>query len=314
MAYLHDEVLTKKGKEFIGILEEEGFEGKIAMLRDYFVKVSVKQGAREVGKVIIDYKARKNTFSIRTTEIKDERVKEKIESLWNKEQGFEIPGSAAFVDGSYIRDNVGYGAVIIMDNVPVKEISGYTVDPMFTCSRQVGGEILAVIEVVKWCMANGVEEITIFYDFANLEKWYDGTYSANTPMSRYYRHFLKKSPIKLNFVKVAAHTKVFYNEKADGLAKAGAMKKSMEELKGLAISFALCVEEKGYFAEFLDIYDNKYAKICIELEGETVGYLNIYNTEKLNMKPRFHEISDSNERAEIQRIWEKFQRGGRGNV
>lgn len=312
MAYLHEKVLAKKGEEFIEMIREDGFDGEITMIRDYFAGILVKKNDEKAGRVIIDYKASKKTFSIRTKEVKDEKTRQRIEFLWNRKLGYILPEdgvTAAYVDGSYLNGSVGYGAVIIKDGNVIKEISGRADDEMFTGSRQVGGEILAVIETVKWCIDEKINEISIYYDFANLEKWYDGTYSANTPMSIYYRDFLRNSTVKLNFVKVIAHTKVLYNEKADELAKAGTL---LKPLKDLAVDFASFIEDKGYLAEYLDIYNSQYAKVCIEYDGKTIGYVNIYNTLKINMEPKFNEIPDMNERSKIQKIWEDFiiQRGG----
>jgi exodeoxyribonuclease-3 len=223
-----------------------------------------------------------------------------------------------YVDGSY-NGNVGYGVVVLKNGELLEELSGLVTDPIFTGSRQVGGEIIAVMEALKWFKDkknnNTVNDITIYYDFENLKKWAKGEFQTNIPMSKIYKDFVQKSGMNIIWKKVAAHTGLKWNEKADELAKKGtfagavSLKENpslIEELKNIAEEFAQYLEDNGYIAEFLNIYNEMYAKICIEKEGEQIGYINIYNTKKLHLQPRYHEVKESKDKKNIEGLWENF--------
>ena len=78
------------------------------------------------------------------------------------------------MDGSFIDGNVGYGAVILKEGQIIEELKGRVDSQDAVSARQVGGEIRAVIEVLKWCEVNNVDKIAVFYDFLNIEKWATG--------------------------------------------------------------------------------------------------------------------------------------------
>jgi ribonuclease HI len=92
----------------------------------------------------------------------------------------------AYVDGSFIDGCIGYGAVILKGGQMVAELFGSVDDPEAIQSRQVGGEIRAVVETLKWCKNRGINEIEMFFDFLNIEKWATGAYKTNTPMTIAY--------------------------------------------------------------------------------------------------------------------------------
>ena len=330
MAYLYEDTLRGKAEEFIQVLARWGIKSEIVMVRDYFAKISIEKGNKNYGNLIIDYKAKKNTFSIRMQELKDKSIEEDLFTLWEKgelsdtseeKDVFEI-----YVDGSFINDSIGYGVVILKNGNLFKELTGQVTDPVFMGSRQVGGEITAVIEALKWCRDAGINEISIYYDFENLKKWVTGEFSANTPMSRAYRDYVLNSGIRIHWNKVAGHTGVRWNERADELAKNGSGVQAakvltedtenlsfenksnslLEELEETAEEFAFFLENNGFIAEYLRIDNGMAAKICVEKDGETLGYINIYNTSKLRLQPRYHEIRDEDLRVELDKLWSCF--------
>ena len=66
-----------------------------------------------------------------------------------------------------------------------------------------------------------ISEITLFYDYQGIEDWATGTWQAKLPYTQDYVKFYNKvkTRVKVNFVKVEAHTGVELNELADKLAK-----------------------------------------------------------------------------------------------
>jgi viroplasmin and RNaseH domain-containing protein len=143
-------------------------------------------------------------------------------------------------------------------------------------------------------------------------------------MSRIYRDFVRNLEIEIQWNKVLGHSGDRWNERADALAKNGAinnivecksssrdieLKNSVsiiEELEEAAEDFAVFLESNGYIAEYLHIENNMAAKICVEKEGQTVGYVNIYNTSKLHLQPRYHEIKQIEARKEIEELYNIF--------
>lgn len=138
----------------------------------------------------------------------------------------EPSGYQAYVDGSFIEGCIGYGSVILKGGQMVAELYGSVDDPEAYQSRQVGGEIRAVVETLKWCKNRGISEIEIFFDFLNIEKWATGAYKTNTPMTIAYKQFIDGCNVRITWHKVESHTGIPLNDRADELAKKGAQQKA----------------------------------------------------------------------------------------
>ncbi|QPM67735.1 RNase H family protein [Atribacter laminatus] len=127
----------------------------------------------------------------------------------------------AYVDGSYYNHKVGYGAVIIHKNKVKSELFG-SVPEEFSHSRQVGGELFAVIQVVKWCQKENITKITIYFDYWGIQKWVTGDWKTNISLTKNYTDFINHSPIQIHWQKVKSHSGNLWNQRADELAKKGA--------------------------------------------------------------------------------------------
>ncbi|MDI9595264.1 MAG: reverse transcriptase-like protein [Atribacterota bacterium] len=127
----------------------------------------------------------------------------------------------AYVDGSYYNHKVGYGAILIHKNKIKNELFG-SVPKEFSHSRQVGGELFAVIQVVKWCQKKGIPEITINFDYWGIQKWVTGEWKTNINLTKNYAVFIRNSPIQIHWQKVKSHSGNRLNQYADELAKKGA--------------------------------------------------------------------------------------------
>jgi ribonuclease HI len=127
---------------------------------------------------------------------------------------------SAYVDGSFVDGRVGYGAVILRNGTPVQELWGAV--EKYTESRQVAGELAAVMRVVDYCRAHRISEVDVYYDYAGVEMWACGRWKANLPMTQAYRQYMQNSPVKVNFCKVKSHSGNRWNEHADALARRGA--------------------------------------------------------------------------------------------
>lgn len=153
-------------------------------------------------------------------EAKAETEEEIIASLFKKYKTDLI----AFVDGSYSAEKnlVGSG-VVILDQYGVllkKSILHADASDNALAMRNVYGEIKAAERAATYATTL-MQSITIFHDYEGVSKWVEGDWKANKKETRAYRDTMKEyqklAPI--NFVKVPAHTGVYFNEVADKLAK-----------------------------------------------------------------------------------------------
>lgn len=244
MAYICEEELKSIYFDLEPKLLALGFEPEIALIRDYLLKIQLREKDEPLGKLIIDYSPKRQSYNFRrdsdlpeeqfkritgslgvTPCIKPKKNTEKSELQGKDKFDFDVRTLYyAFVDGSFIDGCSGYGAVILKGKDIVAELSGKVDSPEAFNSRQVAGEIRAVIEVLEWCRNQNVNEITIFYDFQNIEKWATGEFRTNTPMTQAYKEYIDNSDVKITWVKVESHTGIELNERADTLAKNGARK------------------------------------------------------------------------------------------
>lgn len=236
---LYEAEVRQHAIEYIALLNEQGVQAAIVpdSFRDYCCKVSISRDGRDFGNVLIYYKSSKRTYSVQTHELRDKsiapdlqrfheqltqqpattstsnKIKRPIQSSTGTGQGVEI-----YVDGSFEHGKVGYGVVILRDGQVIQELSGQAQTDIE--HRQVGGEITAVMRALEWCVANQIEEVTIYYDYSGLEAWATRKWKANLPLTQQYARFMANCPVKITWRKVASHTGVQWNERADQLANA----------------------------------------------------------------------------------------------
>ncbi|MBS4913734.1 MAG: ribonuclease H family protein [Veillonella sp.] len=138
-----------------------------------------------------------------------------------------VDGLVAYIDGSFDKHNgkVGSGGVIFYEN-NTWEFSFGTADPFYTTYWNVAGELLGAMHVMKEAKRVGAETVHLYYDYMGIEMWATGRWKTNNPLTQSYAQFFKeyRPYMKVHFHKVAAHTGVTYNERADQLAKAGTKK------------------------------------------------------------------------------------------
>ena len=145
-----------------------------------------------------------------------ERNEEKIENIE------EVDGVYAYIDGSFDRINGIYGSgVVIVDDDKKHEYKHAGNREDYAQLHNVAGELEAAKFVMWYAVDKKIKEITLFYDYQGIEAWAVGDWQANLPYTQDYVKFYNKvkSVVKVNFVKVKAHTGVELNEVVDKLAK-----------------------------------------------------------------------------------------------
>ena len=132
-------------------------------------------------------------------------------------------GSAvAYVDGSYKEETeeFSYGAVLFT-NDEVLEFNGSCEDSEAASMRNVAGELKGAMEMMSYCVKNGIKNLEIRHDYIGIAKWCTGEWQANEVGTIMYKEFCADIQQKLNvsFVKVKGHSGNKYNNRADALAK-----------------------------------------------------------------------------------------------
>ena len=145
-----------------------------------------------------------------------ERNEEKNENIE------EVDGVYAYIDGSFDRVSGIYGSgVVIVDGDEKYEYKHAGNREDYAQLHNVAGELEAAKFVMWYAVDKKIKEITLFYDYQGIEAWAVGDWQANLPYTQDYVKFYNKvkSVVKVNFVKVKAHTGVELNEVVDKLAK-----------------------------------------------------------------------------------------------
>ncbi|MEL6527228.1 MAG: RNase H family protein [Chloroflexota bacterium] len=232
MSYKYETQLCTKAQAFADAIQSELSYSAIIdpkSFREYSVAVQLG----EVGSATIYYSPKKDTYKLVPNNLGD-AVTETISSVWQSLPDTAVTSKKAsvapskprtqhqaYVDGSYdeSRETVGYGAVILSGDTVLARLSGSVDD--FAESRQIGGELQATMEVIKYCQENDITKIDIYYDYKGIELWATGKWKANKPLTQSYRAFMQNHRIKVHWHKVKSHTGVKWNEVADDLAKKG---------------------------------------------------------------------------------------------
>ena len=131
----------------------------------------------------------------------------------------------AYVDGSYDDSlkKYAFGCVFILPDGRIYTEFGNGDNEKSLQHRNVTGEMLGAMYAVKTAMMSGFCRVEIRYDYQGIEKWVTGEWRSKTELTQVYARSMREwgQRIAISFTKVAAHSKVYYNEMADKLAKQG---------------------------------------------------------------------------------------------
>jgi len=129
----------------------------------------------------------------------------------------------AYVDGSFDKKNkrYSYGAVLLKENKILKQLSNASNNKNYIESFQIAGECFGSLNAIKWAKKQGYKRIIIHYDYMGIEMWATKQWKAKKKVSKDYVYYFDKlsEDIKVEFIKVKAHSGIEMNELADKLAK-----------------------------------------------------------------------------------------------
>ena len=258
--------------------------------RDYQAHILIEKDNLSLGKAIVYYSSRKNSFRIRFLKGLDKEIESIVESIF-----LDIPqtkGLTAYVDGSYIGGITGYGVVLLEGNMPLIELKG-TVDNKEASYHQVGGELQAALEAMKWAKNNGYKDLTICYDYEGVKKFATKEWQGENSLTLSYQKEVEELGISLKWVKIAAHTGVKWNERADELAKEAASSLShtkaaegLPQAESLALSFTEVLSQNGFSVENKGVINGQFVRLCVS--KETKVFFDLYDTKKRPLIPYIH--------------------------
>lgn len=143
-----------------------------------------------------------------------------------KKDSTAILKNIAYVDGSFDGQSKTYGFggfIIYAENGKkcVRVVQGTGNNPEMSKMRNVAGEISGAMRIVEEAICLGLEEITLYYDYAGIENWVTGVWSCNKYETYEYSRFMHESSkqIRIHFHKVAGHSGDAGNEIVDTIAK-----------------------------------------------------------------------------------------------
>ncbi len=152
-------------------------------------------------------------------EHKEESIKREIMDLKENEM-------IAYVDGSFNLETMtySYGAVVFTQEG--KEVyNGKEDNEDLAEMRNVSGEIKGAMVAMEVALEKGKDILYLHYDYMGIEQWATGQWKTNKDGTKAYKAYYDsiKDRLKVEFVKVKAHSGIEYNEEADRLAKEALM-------------------------------------------------------------------------------------------
>lgn len=128
-----------------------------------------------------------------------------------------------YTDGSWspeTEDVSGYGFVVVDDEKMV--CTGY--GQASAESRQVLGELSAVMRGIMACSKRQLYKVKVVYDYEGVEKWATGSWKRKKDSTKAYKEFIDSVTEKgmdISFEWVRGHSGIKWNETADDLANLG---------------------------------------------------------------------------------------------
>ncbi len=331
MGYLFEVELKEKAEKFIQALAADGISGSIVPdgFRDYLVKISITRGQKLFGNVNIYYSPNKQSFSLKTHELRDKSIGPEIEAAWTRHFYTKTTSSPhhdntghaspweyeAYVDGSYIDGPVGYGTLILKASKPVFEIGATVQNPTLLDMRQVGGELQAVYTAIEWCQNNHVQGISIYYDYEGIERWATGSWKANNPATQAYASFIRACGVQVAWNKVKSHSGNPWNEYVDRLARQGSQSQksastnAVNELSQVlekAKDFVASLQKEKIFANVTGILNGQFIRVMVQPRGQ----VDIYCTRKRTPEePYLSNFTDPKIQQRVESLWKSFYRG-----
>lgn len=130
--------------------------------------------------------------------------------------------ASVYVDGSFDLGSSTYSyGVVILTKDDTYKLSGREVNPEMALMRNVSGELKGAMKAMEWALENKIKTLYLHYDYTGIERWAKGDWKTNKDGTKAYKAYFDsiKNKLRVEFIKVKAHSGNKYNEEADKLAK-----------------------------------------------------------------------------------------------
>lgn len=118
----------------------------------------------------------------------------------------------------------GYSCIYLDNETVIHKLGGANDNKAFAVYENVAGELMAVVEGLKWIQGNrpDVKKVVLFYDYQGIGFWAEGSWKAKNIMTQRYVAFMKafreETGLELVFKHVKGHMGNRFNEMADKVA------------------------------------------------------------------------------------------------
>ena len=233
MSYKCEKELRERADIFIDKLKKAGIKGLIlpSSIRDYYLEIYITKSDRIYGNVNIYYSPKRDMYTMQFKKLKDRFILPELEKCWYGKALSDdtIPGNSyhIYVNGVFLNELVGYGAVILRAGVIHKELAGIV--PDYTKSHPVVGKLFALREALKWCRKNVMDNVSIFSDYEGLEKWASGEWEVKAGLIEKYKRFMDSCQVEFFWRKLESPADERWCDRAGEMGKKRIIKKSAKK-------------------------------------------------------------------------------------
>lgn len=136
-----------------------------------------------------------------------------------------------WVDGACLQQHdslqFGWAFAIRRNGMVVHTAQGHAIPEQAVPHRNVGSELEATLQGLRWCVEQGVHEVLVHHDYTGIAQWVTGTWRAKQPFTQAYVETVRGLPLRIRFQKVLAHSGIPTNELVDHLATESAQHSPM---------------------------------------------------------------------------------------
>jgi len=128
---------------------------------------------------------------------------------------------AIYTDGSFRDETIAWAFVVVEKDEVIHTANGVikTPKPDLLKTRNIAGEMKAVLQAVHWALDEGYSQVRIHADYVGVIYWVTGKWKARNYFTQKYRKWMRNANIDITFQHVKGHSGDTYNELADQLAK-----------------------------------------------------------------------------------------------
>ena len=229
------------------------FRASIGAPIQYGHKVALSRVTGESCGHLLIYVGKKGPRLV-TTELHQPTAEElaHIEQAWAVVRGISVCGPSAssaagvadsgvtelWVDGACLQHTdalqFGWAFAIRRNGVILHTAQGHAIPEEAVPHRNVGSELEATLQGLRWCVEQGVEEVIVHHDYAGIAHWCTGAWRAKKAFTQAYVDTVRRFPLVVRFQKVLAHSGIPSNELVDRLATESAQRGPMYPLPAIA--------------------------------------------------------------------------------